>query len=862
MAKAKNSEDALVKSKIDQAIERSKKSNKIDPSETAKDVLKTISSIDQTLEFEKIVDNILRRNEMTIAKQSSWPDVISYLENNDKAKNEKTTEFVDKLLNDNFTGAVTARRARYNEYKSAVKKIPVLNKILKVYTSNVLSPDDITKISLRPVSIDNVLESDDSVKTMIGKYTIICNKINLEKYVKDIVYKTFLLGDYFLEIQSSKRSLVQTLYNLQLPVMENNSSIIKNLNKSSSVPKVVDKYKLDTRFTSSNNIDMTISESEPLFKQITNTTEDLQNVINEIFMGDNISSVKLKNGSEFLTESFVEEKLRDPYTYNVLKAICEVSGIEFGNENKKTIANNDGTVTYEFSVKDKNNEFRNDSKNSSEDKKDDDENEDKSYMSSLKHVIDVLPIEASLSNIVLNPIDPENIIVLEKDNVCYGYLYIKGTYDANVTKSYMTYSASSGTGTTGSTSTLLSGITSGLNTEKIANMEVVRGFVDKLSDYIKEKFGFTNDDGSSKINIDEMAPGLQLLISNILNSASHTDNIHMDVRYIPPSNIQHFKYVGMGTYLPYGESLLDDLMFTAKMVLADNVSSTINKISKVGRRMLCYVRSNTYQQSINNIEKVRNSIQKQSVTMDDLGSIDMIPAAIGTQKCIYIPRINGEDQMNIDSLDMGAFGDYNDPNETMLKQLISGSDIPPTALGHDEYSNSKANLTSENVIMAQNIISTQKEFGELFTELVQKIYMALYAKTKMFDTAYRYVKLSFNPPRTIMLNMLAENMGYFSQIADALTQLEVPKDKIVARFFPELINFDFKIESTIDKLANGEDSVQGGSGGYAPFDAGDMSMGGPPPQDMGGGPAPEQGPPPEEMGGGMPDMGGMMGPMG
>ena len=43
------------------------------------------------------------------------------------------------------------------------------------------------------------------------------------------------------------------------------------------------------------------------------------------------------------------------------------------------------------------------------------------------------------------------------------------------------------------------------------------------------------------------------------------------------------------------------------------------------------------------------------------------------------------------------------------------------------------NLTSENVIMAQNIISTQKEFGELFTELVQKIYMALYAKTKMFE---------------------------------------------------------------------------------------------------------------------------------
>lgn len=836
-----------MKSKIDKVMEKSKKSGRIDPSETAKDILKTVSPIDQTLEFEKIVDNILKRTELTISKQTSWPDVISYLEKDEKAKNEKTTEFVDKLLENNYSSAVTARRARYNEYKSAVKKIPVLNKILRVYTANVLSPDDITKISLRAISVDNILESDDSVKTMIGKYTIICNKINLEKYVKDIVYKTFLLGDYFLEIQSSKRSLVQTLYNLQLPVMESNESIIRNLNKNTSVPKVINKYKVDNKFHK--NIDMTICESEPLSKQITHTTEDLQNVINEIFMGGDLSSIKLRNGSEFLTESYIENKLEDPYTYNVLKTICEESGIEF-DKYKKSDTN------YEFSPKDKNKDFENYFK-----KKEKDEEEDKSYMKNLKHVIDVLPIEASLSNIVLNTIDPENIIVLEKDNVCYGYLYIKGMYDSgSASKAYMTYSATSGTGTTGSTSSLLSGITSGLNTEKVANNEIVKTFVDKLSDYIKEKFGFTNDDGTSKINIDEMAPGLQLLISNILTSASGYDNVHMDVRYIPPSNIQHFKYVGMGTYLPYGESLLDDLMFTAKMVLADNVSSTINKISKVGRRMLCHVRSNTYQQSINNIEKVRNSIQKQSVTMDDLGSIDMIPAAIGTQKCIYIPRINGEDQMEIDSLDMGAFADYNDPNETMLKQLISGSDIPPTALGHDEYSNSKANLTSENVIMAQNIISSQKDFGELFTELIQKIYMALYAKTKMFDTAYRYVKLAFNPPRTIMLNMLAENMGYFTQIAEALSQLEVPKEKIVARFFPELINFDFKIDSTIDKLAN-EDPGAGDGGGYAPFDAGDFGTeggggGGPMPpegmtpemmQQMQGGP-PMQGPPPQMMG--------------
>lgn len=837
MAKNKNPEDAMIKSKIDQVMEKSKKSGRIDPSETAKDLLKTVSTIDQTLEFEKIVDNILRRNEMTISKQSSWPDVISYLEKNERAKNEKTTEFVDKLLEDNFSSAVSARRARYNEYRSAVKKIPVLNKILRVYTANVLSPDDITKISLRCISVDNVLESDDSVKTMIGKYTIICNKINLEKYVKDIVYKTFLLGDYFLEIQSSKRSLVQTLYNLQLPVTENNSSIIRNLNKSASVPKIVDKYKIDTKFYNNKNIDMTIMESEPLFKQITHTTEDLQNVINEIFMGGDLSSIKLKNGSEFLSESYIEEKLEDPYTYNVLRSICEESGIELDKLKKPY-------ETYEFSPRDKNKNFDNNRNDISKKKEKDDDEEDKSYMKNLKHVIDVLPIEASLSNIILNPIDPENIIVLEKDNVCYGYLYIKGMYDSgNASKAYMTYSATSGTGTTGSTSALLSGITSGLNTEKVANNEIVKGFVDKLSDYIKEKFAFTNDDGTSKINIDEMAPGLQMLVSNILNSASGYDNVHMNVRYIPPSNIQHFKYVGMGTYLPYGESLLDDLMFTAKMVLADNVSSTINKISKVGRRMVCHVRSNTYQQSINNIEKVRNSIQKQSVTMDDLGSIDMIPASIGTQKCIYIPRINGEDQMEIDSLDMGAFADYNDPNETMLKQLISGSDIPPTALGHDEYSNSKANLTSENVIMAQNIISSQKEFGDLFTELVQKIYMALYAKTKMFDTAYRYVKLAFNPPRTIMLNMLAENMGYFIQIADALKSLDVPNDKIVARFFPELVNFDFKIDSTIDKLANTDPGAAADNGGgYAPFDAGDLGGGGMPPEGM-----PPEGMPPEMM---------------
>ena len=118
----------------------------------------------------------------------------------------------------------------------------------------------------------------------------------------------------------------------------------------------------------------------------------------------------------------------------------------------------------------------------------------------------------------------------------------------------------------------------------------------------------------------------------------------------------------------------------------------------------------------------------------------------------------------------------------------------------EEWTSGKNTLSTENVVFAQTIIGLQKQFGEAFTDLIQKIYIAIYSYTNEFNINFKNILLALNAPRGISLNFYMENMQNINSIVDGLKDLDIPKQTIINMFWPELADQVLDAQILIQQL--------------------------------------------------------------
>jgi hypothetical protein len=98
------------------------------------------------------------------------------------------------------------RLMRYTMYQAIVANINYCYRALTVLVENILSPDDITKVSLE-IKPKSFLEDENpnEAKAKIVKQVV--KLIELEEKLDTIVYNTLLFGDFFCEIGDAKKAL-------------------------------------------------------------------------------------------------------------------------------------------------------------------------------------------------------------------------------------------------------------------------------------------------------------------------------------------------------------------------------------------------------------------------------------------------------------------------------------------------------------------------------------------------------------------------------------------------------------------------------------------------------------------------------
>lgn len=731
----------------------------------------------------------MKKTEDSIANQVDWKNIYQSLSSDNN--NKDINEVVKQISSLDFISSASHmdRLNKYKEFMIILKKVPVIKKILRLYTSNILAPDDITKVSLKTVPKDPTINKlDEEYSSIEAKYRMIMDRINIEDHLYNIVFKTLFYGDLFVEILSSKRYLLQTIYNLQIPILDKHVKLNESLNDQYDDSLTINMY----NGSSSDSIRATnediayqvhIEWQKPIYQQINETIQFANNYFNSYLESLDInesnftSKVKSNGILKYICEEFYGT-LDMLSSYDNLVAFSEVANEGFTST---TIGNNSNG----------------------------DEENQKQYS------LDYLPVQSTLSSLHIKIHTPDKIIILKDDEVEYGYLFInEGISSVNNASNGNSGNRNSNISVGGVSADAVISSSNFINSANAMAMftnnggnnkaDHARQISNKIYDYIVSKFQEYEGD----VNINNLSPNLQMLIADILNNGSNS----ITIRYIPPLNIQQFKIEGTGFNNPYGEAITEDLLFRAKMLLADDINGIVSKLTSSGKRLLWTVTANTHQQAANRIQQLSKAVNKKTVSVDNC--IDIMNSAIFQNDNIYTAKVNGERQVELETLDLGSNTDNTDSNMYMIKQLITGADAPPAHLGYEEWTSGKNTLSNENVVFAQSIIGYQKQFSNSITSLIQKIYLAIFGYTNDFNLNFKNLLIALNSPRSIALATFADNATSLSTIISAMSDIkEIPQKTFINMFWPELYDKINEAEALLQKLNDGSKKKGGGEGG-------------------------------------------------
>ena len=119
------------------------------------------------------------------------------------------------------------RIMRYKTYAAIVATISYCNRALQVLVENILSPDDITKVSLEVKPIEYI-EDEIPTAARVRYIKEVLSQLDIEKRLDLIVRNTLLFGDFFCEIAdpqtalTSRSILSEAQYNYALEGEYNN----------------------------------------------------------------------------------------------------------------------------------------------------------------------------------------------------------------------------------------------------------------------------------------------------------------------------------------------------------------------------------------------------------------------------------------------------------------------------------------------------------------------------------------------------------------------------------------------------------------------------------------------------------------
>lgn len=401
------------------------------------------------------------------------------------------------------------------------------------------------------------------------------------------------------------------------------------------------------------------------------------------------------------------------------------------------------------------------------------------------------PETVKINGCVIKILQPERMVALDIDDVCYGYYYIEpgaqisdSPYNANNAKMYAQTANPMNpslqpqtTGNPGETASNPLAKNLNISDEKL---NLISGVMLKaLGKKLNKKY------------IDDNKQFKDLLYNLLKQRYLFEKGI--SITYFLPEEVVHFKV----------NSIFENIVFFAKIYLAVLTNNVIIKLGRGHDKRIFYVNAGVDNNHEQAIMKVIQDVKTKEFKMSNLGSIaSILSLNPGAFDDLYMPQINGEKPVDIEVI-QGMDQDLNNEFMDFLRRsMIQGTGLPQALLEATDNIEFARQISAQNANFCRRVVRYQKMFTPEFETLVRLIYKYEYQytldqNTNLDDIDINDIEVSFPSPGTLNLSNMIEQFTQVDSLADYITKRYIP-DRTDQSNLDEQQSFKYRIVE--DKL--------------------------------------------------------------
>lgn len=307
---------------------------------------------------------------------------------------------------------------------------------------------------------------------------------------------------------------------------------------------------------------------------------------------------------------------------------------------------------------------------------------------------------------IMKILDPKEVVKLEMDGIEFGYLYIDSSSNSNMNYGNVNSIVNKSNDFFNSRYDSISNGRGGENSSNNPKYTAITNiFAKGIADKIDKKFIEDNK---------EFKDYIYTLIKNDFITKKK-----INITYLPPESVHHMK---LDSNDVYGVSKYSKSLFFAKLYLANLITAIMQKIARGRDKRIIYVETGLDDDIEGVIQGVVKDVKSKEIKADTLKTISTMMNVVGAFDDYFMPMINGEKPIDIDTVPGMDVDVDNDFLQYLLKSTINGTNVPSNYIDASIEVEFSRTLAMQNSTFVRSIVSYQSDFAPFFTDITRHLY--------------------------------------------------------------------------------------------------------------------------------------------
>lgn len=356
-------------------------------------------------------------------------------------------------------------------------------------------------------------------------------------------------------------------------------------------------------------------------------------------------------------------------------------------------------------------------------------------------------------------IDPKHLIPLKVFDQVIGYYLIhpKAKKDKQFGNSIVN-------GITSIGNSLFSAVNIGETKKHDAVQRIVDSITDGILNQFDKKF-VTNNSEYKK------------LIADVIIANGLTDKDY-NIQFIPAEDIIPFTI--QEDEDGFGESILSDSLFPAKLLLSMIVTRMLNYINKTGNKTIAHIHRGPINAfDTNQLNRVIRDMQDQDITFNDLLSPNLMFNKFNRDGNMAIPTTRDDKKLIEFEIQDGQNIDMQPDYEKSLENMaIMGTSVPSVIMEYNGSADFSRQIVSANIKFAGRVASLQSDLEEPTTLLYKRLCENSNLTDEQKAICLESLEVKLPRPRVLINSNNSEFISSLSQAAEAIADIKLGRDSV------------------------------------------------------------------------------------